>query len=1209
MKKLLYTFAISCLVLTSSAVFAQSQTNLDKGMRFIEQNAQKWGLQESDYIHSMVSDMYTNTKTGVTYIYLIQSHEGIPIHNAITPIAVDAKGKVHSVKHGYIPNAKSMISETQPSIAPVGAIKSAAANLGIKAESMPSLTRSDAKKNIYQFGKADFAANEIEVKLVYLNDGDQIKLAWNLAIDEIKSPDFYNLFVDANSGEVISKFNNMLSTTFQNGMYTNQTRLERSKAKNGNAMTLAEANVAASASMNVSGGTYTVFPLPAESPIHGELSTVVDPHFPDASPFGWHDINGIDGAEFNITRGNNVHAYLDKTGSNFSMGDEPNGGDDLIFDFPYDPNNQPDQNEQTATVNLFYMCNMIHDISKRLGFDEQAGNFQLNNYGNGGSGNDHILAEVADGFESDPPNLNNANYSIVPDGISGRIQMFMWDNPSGVLSIDEPEVLSGFVSDVGDAQGTMGFGGLVPDENGSPITGKIVIAREDAPGEPTTVCGPLANAEEVAGNIALIDRGLCDFSLKTWHAQEAGAISVIICNVVGGGGTDGLSSFGMAGGERADEVTIVPISLGKPDCDRIRASILSDIDVTVTIQNRGPVGPAFLDASFDHGVTAHEYGHGISTRIVGGPSSSGCLTNLEQAGEGISDFFALAFTVEEGDQGSDLRGVANYADGQNVTGTGIRSFPYSTDMNANPLVYDDVKTRIPEDWLSTHAMGEIWAVTMWDVYWAFVNEFGLDTTWDDEDSGNYKAVRLAIEGLKLSPCSPSYVDLRDGILQADSILYDAAHSKLLWVAFAKRGLGYLADDGGDVTDPSNGTQSFEPFPLVIQELKINAKTDEAVEPGDEITVELNAVNHIPETQTGVVITVSIPDGLEYVDGSASLPATFVDGELEIPIGEMDYQEEITITYRALTSGDITTKTLYYDNVDDADQNAYEFGSFEGFNLWLQSFDVGNSGSVSWWASQIDVAAETDFWMTMPPLDVVGNRPALRFANRFDTEIGADAGFIQISRDGKLFEDVKDKFIRNGYNSDIQYATFAIPLLEAFSGTTNEEWIDTYLDLSDYNGEQIFIRFRFGTDDNTGVEAAFPGWFVDDLEMVDLRSYESVACITSENSEEIQCSDVIQIYIESDQMVDTSVDELEGFNISVAPNPASEYVSVGVSAEANTPIQLMLTSIDGAVVQSMNMVATTNQSIRTFNTSDLQKGIYLIQIRSEKGLTTKKVIIQ
>ena len=197
---MLYTFVFSLMVLMSSNIMAQTQTKLDQGMRFVEQNAEQWGLQESDYINSMVSDMYTNKKTGITYIYLIQAHNGIPVHNAITPIIIDANGKLINVRHGYIPNMKERISNTKPSVSPVAAIKSAVADLGIFASEMPELQKSIAEKNTYEFGKAEFAANDLVVKLMYIQEGEELKLAWSLAIDELDNPDYYNTFVDAISG-------------------------------------------------------------------------------------------------------------------------------------------------------------------------------------------------------------------------------------------------------------------------------------------------------------------------------------------------------------------------------------------------------------------------------------------------------------------------------------------------------------------------------------------------------------------------------------------------------------------------------------------------------------------------------------------------------------------------------------------------------------------------------------------------------------------------------------------------------------------------------------------------------------------------------------------------------------------------------------------------------------------------------------------------
>ena len=66
------------------------------------------------------------------------------------------------------------------------------------------------------------------------------------------------------------------------------------------------------------------------------------------------------------------------------------------------------------------------------------------------------------------------------------------------------------------------------------------------------------------------------------------------------------------------------------------------------------------DGDLDNGIIIHEYGHGISNRLTGGPSTTSCLQTLttpEQMGEGWSDYFAILMTMEPGDSGADRRGV------------------------------------------------------------------------------------------------------------------------------------------------------------------------------------------------------------------------------------------------------------------------------------------------------------------------------------------------------------------------------------------------------------------------------------------------------------------------------------------------------------------------------------------------------------------------
>ena len=75
-----------------------------------------------------------------------------------------------------------------------------------------------------------------------------------------------------------------------------------------------------------------------------------------------------------------------------------------------------------AVANLFYLNNVVHDKLYRHGFTEAAGNFQTNNFGRGGFGNDPVNAEAQDGGGT-----NNANFATPGDGTRPRMQMYLWN--------------------------------------------------------------------------------------------------------------------------------------------------------------------------------------------------------------------------------------------------------------------------------------------------------------------------------------------------------------------------------------------------------------------------------------------------------------------------------------------------------------------------------------------------------------------------------------------------------------------------------------------------------------------------------------------------------------------------------------------------------------------------------------------------------------
>ena len=163
--------------------------------------------------------------------------------------------------------------------------------------------------------------------------------------------------------------------------------------------------------------SYNIFP---DHPENSTQTIVQGPGSGNAeSPIGWlfpGDHRSI------FISGNNTDTYLDTDTSN-----SPDPGGVTISDGNFvtvaDLTLEPEApgNQEVAVQNLFYLCNAAHDKLYRHGFIESTGNFQEDNFGNGGAGGDPVLCEAQDGSGT-----NNANFSTPSDGSSGRMQMFVW---------------------------------------------------------------------------------------------------------------------------------------------------------------------------------------------------------------------------------------------------------------------------------------------------------------------------------------------------------------------------------------------------------------------------------------------------------------------------------------------------------------------------------------------------------------------------------------------------------------------------------------------------------------------------------------------------------------------------------------------------------------------------------------------------------------
>jgi len=706
-----------------SATARPTADALDSTLDYLARNRVALGLAADDLDQIALRDRYRSDRSGLTHLYLRQQVDDIDVEGSDWVAAVDRSGRIVSLGDRMVRNLRARVETRAPEISAADAVLAAARELGIDG-SLASRRPIGGNAQQVLFESTGISREPILARLAFVaTDAGPVRISWNFQIQTLDGRHWWDLFVDAQTGALLERHD------------------------------------------WIARDSYNVYPPPVTSPDAAARSESIDPADSVASAFGWHDTDGIAGAEFTDTRGNNVFAQEDNDADN-TGGLRPDGGTSLDFDFPVDFQLHPSSYAFAAITNVFYWNNYMHDVLYRYGFDEAAGNFQQHNYGHGGIAGDPVQADAQDGSGA-----NNAQFATPPDGTDPRMELFLFvDSSSTSLELSTPAEIAGVYQ---ANAGTFGGGS-------DGLTAPVVLAIDLVdPGGPDTnaACSALANPAELAGNIALVDRGGCTFVQKTANVQAAGAIGIIIVN------NEGDELVDMSGIDPA--LVIPPIFIGRSDGDTIKGQLGTGVVATiVTAVARG--------ASFDNGIIAHEYGHGVSNRLTGGPSNAGCITTTQPRGlgEGWSDWLALTMTADSSDTAIAPRPIGAYAMGSPPTGPGIRNHPYSRDLAASPLTLADIATLN-----QPHGIGEVWASALWDLYWNFEDAYGFDPDLYTGSGGNNRLIQLVLDAMKLQPCNPTFLDARDALLLADDVDNAGVDQCLIWEAFARRGMGLGATTG------------------------------------------------------------------------------------------------------------------------------------------------------------------------------------------------------------------------------------------------------------------------------------------------------------------------------------------------------------------------------------------------------------------------------
>jgi Zn-dependent metalloprotease len=517
---------------------------------------------------------------GTTFLNYTQTAGGLKVFEGQVQVVVNKNGEVLNVREGFLVDGPP--ARRGRAMSEANAISKAFEHAGRNV--FPSFVETYSRASATEMSRfanplgANFEDVLSEQNVVSV--AGETRLAWHV-FAEVGPEEWYEILLDAYTGELLLRHN----------LYVHQAQ----------------------------GTVYT------EAPDKGArqlVSFVGDTVINTAA--GWMGTS-------TVTTGNNVEAYLDTNADNLPDANNTTGlsnghasAANQNFTFPFSTTVDPRTQQAAVVTNLFYYNNVMHDFSYNLGFTETSRNFQVNNFGRGGTGNDSVRAEAQDGSGT-----NNANFATPPDGSRPRMQQYLFTAPT-------------------------------PDR----------------------------------------------------------------------------------------------------------------------------------DSSVDGDVVFHEYGHGISNRLIGNGSGGLSGTQSGAMGEGWSDYWAITLNNDGA--------VGEYSTGNP---NGIRRAAYSVPAATVHDSYADVGA----GGFQVHRDGEVWAATLWDLR----TQLGAAIT-----------DRIVLNGMKFTPTRPSFLNARDGIIQADQNLNGGANRCAIWTVFARHGMGVSAvgNDGTthvaatDLPADCGGTCSFSISP-------------------------------------------------------------------------------------------------------------------------------------------------------------------------------------------------------------------------------------------------------------------------------------------------------------------------------------------------------------------------------------------------------------
>jgi hypothetical protein len=343
------------------------------------QSADRLGLDNQDLASLDVVRDYVSRSTGLRHVTFAQTLDGLPVFGAQVTLHIAASGDIVRVTSSAARGAGRQPHGAVAFPAEAAAM-AAAADVSPETPFVPSRIDGGFGSNVARFARGRFR-RDVSAALEWFAMDSGVRLAWHVELEPEDPSQSYDLMIDAQTGELLLRRNRVLDA-------------------NGDGRVLQS-----NATQAIDARRPDPLPLGAGAcppPVNHELRDLTAP-FRDPGT-----------VLFNTGRlsGNNTHVFRGNAVTEGALGTFD--GSRWLFDFPFNT-------AASAETALFFSVNFAHDFFYDLGFDEAAGNFQVDNFGRGGTGGDPIKAIAR------AAGRNNATFQPMPEGTSPIISMFLFD--------------------------------------------------------------------------------------------------------------------------------------------------------------------------------------------------------------------------------------------------------------------------------------------------------------------------------------------------------------------------------------------------------------------------------------------------------------------------------------------------------------------------------------------------------------------------------------------------------------------------------------------------------------------------------------------------------------------------------------------------------------------------------------------------------------